>query len=178
MASVADKELDPERGRRVAEELRKLGVTGIMIVAAQEGYIRDVTCAMNECLYPEELGGRSYFEPVPEPLSDWMPTPDHINLKSEGGKLTVDNVRLAHRLCNRVDYAKHHGVPHDKDRARAEAVRERGLIPPRFRIMKNDIDVDTAISYDHALERAVELGGSILDDMTGASIIPKNSQPG
>ena len=37
--------------------------------------------------------------------SDWEPTADHYpKLKMHGGYLTRDNVRLAHRLCNRRDY--------------------------------------------------------------------------
>lgn len=52
---------------------------------------------------PEELGGACYFEPRGTPLTDWMPTADHYPiLKTNGGHLTVDNVRLAHRLCNNV----------------------------------------------------------------------------
>jgi hypothetical protein len=48
--------------------------------------------------------GRSYFEPR-SARSDWEPTADHYpRLKAHGGHLTPDNVRLAHRLCNRRDY--------------------------------------------------------------------------
>lgn len=79
---------------------------------------------MPECLCPEELGGRNYFDPKTPALTDWMPTPDHFpTLKKDGGHLTVDNVRLAHRLCNRVDYAKNHDVSYAKDLARVEAAR-------------------------------------------------------
>jgi hypothetical protein len=48
--------------------------------------------------------GRRYFEPS-STRSDWSLTPDHYpRLKSHGGHLTRNNVRLAHRLCNRRDY--------------------------------------------------------------------------
>ena len=49
--------------------------------------------------------GRRYFEPGASG-SDWSPTADHYpRLKAHGGHLTPDNVRLAHRLCNRRDYS-------------------------------------------------------------------------
>src|SRR6266545_657205 len=39
------------------------------------------------------------------PRFDWQPTADHYpRLKMHGGRLTPDNVRLGHRLCNRRDY--------------------------------------------------------------------------
>ncbi len=41
-------------------------------------------------------------------------------LKTNGGHLTVNNIRLAHRLCNRVDYSKQIRRPHAKDLARAK----------------------------------------------------------
>jgi hypothetical protein len=51
-----------------------------------------------------------------------MPSHDHFpKLKSEGGKRTVDNSRLSHRLCNRVDYSKSIGRSIAKDLVRAEA---------------------------------------------------------
>jgi len=83
---------------------------------------------MPECLYPTELGGRAYFEEVPQELPDWMPTADHFPvLKEEGGQRTVGNVRLAHRLCNRIDYSKRIGRPYAKDPARVEAARARAV---------------------------------------------------
>jgi hypothetical protein len=51
-----------------------------------------------------QLRGRRHFEPT-STLSNWSPTADHYpRLKMHGGRLTPDNVRLAHRLCNRRDY--------------------------------------------------------------------------
>ena len=48
--------------------------------------------------------GRRYFDSS-SCGSDWSPTADHYpRLKAHGGHLTPDNVRLAHRLCNRRDY--------------------------------------------------------------------------
>jgi hypothetical protein len=56
-------ELDPERGRAVAARLRALGVKGILIKAAEQGYITQLTCKMPECFCPEELGGYQLGSP-------------------------------------------------------------------------------------------------------------------
>ena len=88
-------------GASAVEELERLGVRGILRQLAQDGQIIDVRCEMPQCYC---FRGRSYFEPR-SPLSDWSPTADHYpRLKMHGGHLTPDNVRLAHRLCNRRDY--------------------------------------------------------------------------
>jgi hypothetical protein len=42
-------ERDPERGRAAAAKLKKLGVKGILIKAAEQGYITQVACKMPEC---------------------------------------------------------------------------------------------------------------------------------
>jgi hypothetical protein len=68
---------------------------------ARDGQIIDVRCEMPQCYC---FRGRRYFEPR-SARSDWEPTADHYpRLKAHGGHLTPDNVRLAHRLCNRRDY--------------------------------------------------------------------------
>jgi hypothetical protein len=83
------------------ETLEKLGVRGILLQLAQDLQILDVRCEMPQCYCPE---GRWYFDPK-LPSCDWSPTPDHYpKLKADGGHLTPDNVRLAHRLCNGRDY--------------------------------------------------------------------------
>ena len=108
----------------VVEQLKSLNATRILIRAAEAGYIKTLRCEMEECLCPEELGGREYFEPATPALPDWMPTNDHFPiLKCDGGKVAVDNSRLAHRLCNRVDYKKQKGHSYAKDLARVEAAR-------------------------------------------------------
>jgi hypothetical protein len=56
-------ERDPERGRAAAAKLKALGVKGILIKAAEQGYITQLVCKMPECFCPEELGGACYFEP-------------------------------------------------------------------------------------------------------------------
>src|SRR2546426_12531624 len=97
-------ERDPERGRAAAAKLKALGVKGILIKAAEQGYITLLACKMPECFCPEELGGATYFEPVGS--SDWAPTHEHFPVpKREGGRREVDNAVLAHCLCNRIDYS-------------------------------------------------------------------------
>ena len=88
-------------GASVVEKLEALGVRGILRQRAQDGQILDVRCEMPQCYC---FRGRRYFEPI-SPGADWMPTADHYpRLKMHGGRLTPDNVRLGHRLCNQRDY--------------------------------------------------------------------------
>lgn len=83
------------------QKLELLGVRGILLQLARDGQIVDVRCEMPQCYY---FRGRRHFDQR-LPFSDWSPTPDHYpRLKAHGGHLTPDNVRLAHRLCNRRDY--------------------------------------------------------------------------
>ena len=83
------------------EKLEALGVRGILRQLARDGQLVDVRCEMPQCYC---FRGRRCFEPR-GPYSDWEPTADHYpKLKMHGGHLTPDNVRLAHRLCNRRDY--------------------------------------------------------------------------
>jgi hypothetical protein len=118
-------ERDPKRGRASAAKLKALGAKRILIRAAEQGYITQLACKMPECFCPEELGGACYFEPVTPELSDWMPTVEHFPVpKREGGKETLDNTILAHRLCNRIDYSITHGRSYTSDLARIEKARE------------------------------------------------------
>jgi hypothetical protein len=120
-------ELDPERGRAVAAELRKLGVKGVLIQAAEQGYITQLACKMPKCFCPEELGGAGYFDPATE-YSDWNPTHEHFpKSKKDGGHREVDNAVLAHRLCNRIDHSIREGRPHAKDLATIEKAREEAI---------------------------------------------------
>ena len=125
-------ERDPERGRAVAAKLKALGVKGILIRAAEQGYITQLACKMPECFCPEELGGACYFEPVTNDWSDWrsdwMPTLEHFPVsKKEGGKAAVDNAILAHRLCNRIDYSIRVGRSHARDLERIRKAREEAI---------------------------------------------------
>jgi hypothetical protein len=83
------------------ERFQFLGVGGILMQLARDGQIVDIRCEMPQCYCTR---GRRHFDPTSRG-SDWIPTPDHYpRLKAHGGHLTPDNVRLAHRLCNRRDY--------------------------------------------------------------------------
>jgi hypothetical protein len=129
MSSV---ERDPERGRAVAAELKKLGVKGVLIQAAEQGYLTELACQMPECRCPEELGGRRHFEELTDDLSDpneaWMPTHEHFpRTAREGGHRVVDNALLAHRLCNRIAYSIEIDRPHAKDLAKIEKAREEAI---------------------------------------------------
>ena len=108
--------------------MEALGAKKILIKAAEQGYITQLACKMPECFCPEELGGACYFEPVTPELSDWMPTHEHFPLsKEEGGKETVDNAILAHRLCNRIDYSIRVGRSYASDLERIRKAREEAL---------------------------------------------------
>jgi hypothetical protein len=121
-------ERDPERGRAAAARLKALGVKGILIKAAEQGYITQVACKMPECFCPEELGGACHFDPVTDELSDWMPTHEHFpRSKREGGHRHVDNAVLAHRLCNRIDYSISVGRPYARDLERVRKAREEAI---------------------------------------------------
>ena len=120
-------ERDPERGRAAAAKLKALGVKGILIKAAEQGYITQLACKMPECFCPEELGGACYFEPVPaserldaDPRA--LPAP-----KREGGRKAVDNAILAHRLCNRIDYSISVGRSYARDLERVRKAREEAI---------------------------------------------------
>ena len=83
------------------QKLERLGIRGILWQLARDGQLIDVRCEMPQCYC---FRGRRYFDPRLA-RSDWEPTADHYpRLKMHGGHLTPDNVRLAHRLCNRRDY--------------------------------------------------------------------------
>jgi hypothetical protein len=120
---------DPERGQAVAVELQKLGAKRALVRAAEQGYITELACAMPECYCPEELGGRTHFDLASSEREAWRPTVEHFPTpKRDGGRESVDNVILAHRLCNRIDYSIFIGKSHRRDletieRSRAEAIR-------------------------------------------------------
>ena len=119
---MAESRLDPERGAEVARQLKAWGVKGILITAAELGYITELACGMPTCYCPEELGGARYFDPE-DP--DWGPTHEHFPVpKRDGGKRTVDNSVLAHRLCNRLDYSIAVGRSHKRDLERIRRARE------------------------------------------------------
>jgi hypothetical protein len=51
--------------------------------------------------------GRGKFDQVTTPRTKWAPSPDHYpTLKSAGGHLVPENVRLSHTECNQRDYTR------------------------------------------------------------------------
>ena len=86
----------------VADELRRLGVKGVLVQMAERGQLLAVKCEMPQCYHHK---GRAAFDPVTTPRTEWAPSPDHYPiLKSAGGKLVPENVRLSHTECNQRDY--------------------------------------------------------------------------
>ena len=71
---------DPARGAEVAKSLRDLGVKGILVQAAELGYITELKCGMPQYFCPEELGGAGHFESLTDGYSDWNPTHEHFPL--------------------------------------------------------------------------------------------------
>jgi hypothetical protein len=117
--------VDLVRGAVTARELEFLGAKRSLIKAAKRGYITEVRCRMSKCYCPKELGGAWYFEPADTSLSDWMPTFEHFPMsKRDGGRETVDNAVLAHRLCNRIDYSIAVGRSYRRDLERIKAARD------------------------------------------------------
>ena len=149
-------ERDPERGRAAAAELKALGVKGILIKAAEQGYITQLACKMPKCFCPEELGGAFHFEPVTNDWSDWrsdwMPTLEHFPVyKKDGGKAAVDNAILAHRLCNRLDHSLRVGRSHRGDLERIEKAREEGVRRNNVQIGHTEGgEIPTVVATDEA----------------------------
>ena len=86
----------------VADQLRKLGVKGVLVQMAERGQLLDLKCEMPQCYHHK---GRGAFDPVTKPRTKWAPSPDHYPvLKSAGGHLVPENVRLSHTECNQRDY--------------------------------------------------------------------------
>jgi hypothetical protein len=85
--------------RSVADELRRLGVKGVLVQMAERGQLLAVKCEMPQCYHHK---GRAAFDEVTTPRKKWAPSPDHYPiLKSDGGHLRSENVRLAHIYCNK-----------------------------------------------------------------------------
>jgi hypothetical protein len=90
----------------LAEELKELGVRGVLLDMAKNGQLLELKCEMPVC-YCEK--GRTHFDSWPSPRraspeAKWAPNPDHYpTLKRDGGHLKPWNVRLAHVHCNNMD---------------------------------------------------------------------------
>ena len=88
--------------RSVADELRRLRVKGVLLQMAERGQLLAVKCEMPQCYHHK---GRGVFDEVTTPRRKWAPSPDHYPiLKSAGGHLVPENVRLSHTECNQRDY--------------------------------------------------------------------------
>ena len=88
--------------RSVADELRRLRVKGVLLQMAERGQLLAVKCEMPRCYHHK---GRGAFDPVTTTRTKWAPSPDHYpTLKSAGGHLVPENVRLSHTECNQRDY--------------------------------------------------------------------------
>lgn len=113
----------------VPKQLERLKASPFLIRAAQWRELTKLECEMPECFYPVELGGRSHFEPARHGhRSDWAPTNDHHPvLRCDGGRESADNSRVAHRLCNRVDYSKRIGRSYARDMAVVDALRQEAV---------------------------------------------------
>src|SRR4051794_39460508 len=123
----------------VADELRELGVKGVLVRMAERGQLLELKCEMPQCYHHK---GRGAFDPVTTPRSKWAPSPDHYPiLKSAGGHLVPENVRLSHVWCNNRDYGwrKQIGTLLAKGKSLAEiaeALNDKGVPPaPRKKRM-------------------------------------------
>lgn len=88
----------------VADQLRALGTKGVLVQMAERGQLLALKCEMPQCYHHK---GRSAFDPVTTPRTPWAPSPDHYPiLKSAGGHLVPENVRLSHVRCNNLDYGR------------------------------------------------------------------------
>ena len=86
----------------VADQLRELGVKGVLVQMAERGQLLDLKCEMPQCYHHK---GRGAFDPLTTKRTKWAPSRDHYPiLKSAGGKLRPENVRLSHTECNQRDY--------------------------------------------------------------------------
>lgn len=117
----------------VSYKLQRLGISGsrALITRAERGWVSVLECAMKECFCP---GGRGYFDVVehtaPEKKKSWIPTEDHFPLaEGEDGRRVPENVRLAHRKCNRLG----HGETEGNKKKRREAAKERDVERDRCR---------------------------------------------
>lgn len=86
----------------VAKQLRELGVKGVLVQMAERGQLLELKCEMPVCYHHK---GRGAFDPLTTTRTKWAPSRDHYPiLRSAGGKLRPENVRLSHTECNQRDY--------------------------------------------------------------------------
>ena len=83
----------------MAKRLRDLGVKGILVQAAELGYITEVKCGMPQCFCPEELGGAWHFESLTDGYSDWNATHEHFPLSKRDGAKEPSTTRSSPTAC-------------------------------------------------------------------------------
>lgn len=81
---------DGDAASSVADQLRALGVRGVLVKMAKHGQLLALRCEMPQCYHHK---GRGAFDPVTMPRTKRAPSPDL--LKSAGGHLVPGNVRLS-----------------------------------------------------------------------------------
>ena len=117
----------------VADQLRALGVKGVLVQMAERGQLLALKCEMPQCYHHK---GRGAFDPVTTPRTKWAPSPDHYPiLKSAGGHLVPENVRLSHIWCNNRDYGWRMQIRTLLAKGKslveiAEALNSKGVPPP------------------------------------------------
>src|SRR5688500_18898174 len=95
---------DGSANSSVADQLRALGMKGVLVQMAERGQLLVLKCEMPQCYHHK---GRGAFDPVTARPNKWAPSPDHYPiLKSAGGQLRPENVRLSHVWCNNLDYGR------------------------------------------------------------------------
>ena len=77
---------------------------GVLVQMAERGHLLALKCEMPQCYHHK---GRGAFDPVATRPNRWAPSQDHYPiLKSAGGQLVRENVRLSHVRCNHLDYVR------------------------------------------------------------------------
>lgn len=94
----------PRADDMLLQQLEELNVKrGEIVRMARRGQILEVRCEMPTCYCSK---GRKHFEARSTPMKDWALNADHYpKLKADGGTLSPGNIRLAHVLCNNLDYS-------------------------------------------------------------------------
>jgi hypothetical protein len=128
---------NPVAKETVAQQLRDLGVGGILVQMAARGQIVELRCEMPTCYCP---AGAKHFDQRPRttPFPDWAPNADHYpTLHMDGGHFDSWNVRLAHVKCNREDRIWRLRIrrmleeaPHISFEVIAEVLNTKGVEPP------------------------------------------------
>ena len=85
----------------VADQLRALGVKGVLVKMAERGQLLALKCEMPQCYHHK---GRGAFDPVTTPRTRWAPSPDHYPILIGRGPPRPRERRLSHIWCNNRDY--------------------------------------------------------------------------